>query len=536
MKINARLFFPALGVLVAIIIVLSLNLDQLQGSIDLIYSSCISNFGWLFIFVDICCLIFALWALFSKYRNVRLGGPNAKPKFSTLAWAGMMFTTSCGAWLIVYGFLEPLYCVSQEAVAANGTIANTYELGQMYAHFHWGMNAWCIYVPATIAIGYVIYNKRSKRTTLGESITMLPQKPWSRVLKYVINVIAICGAVLAPVISIGTGMPLLVQLAQTIFNIPEEGAIVVQIAILVIWVLTFGISVYLGLRKGIQRLSNLNVKLAFVFMGIFALLVGLVQVFSSEINSLGLLAENFLRLNTFTDPYGEGSFVKGWTFGYWACYFVYMPLMGVFTAKISEGRTLKEISFGLLILCSLGCWFAMATFGNFAINLDNAGVVDIAAILATGDEAGAVTAIMEQTPLPQVFMVVLFIILFIFLATTVDSSAFAAAEMTVIQEEFTEEQSAPRWMRVIWALVTAIIAFIIVQIGGAKAVRSLCYAAGLPLAIVAIFVIISAVKMIREDYIADLNASSNNDRIVIANKKEFADSNESEPSTPEEAS
>lgn len=514
MKINAKLFFPALGILVLIIAFLSLNLNQIQSQIDAIYNGCISNFGWLFIFVDICCLIFALWALFSKYGKIRLGGPDCKPKFSTLAWAGMMFTTSCGAWLIVYGFLEPLYCVSQDAVASTGTPSNVYELGQMYAHFHWGLNAWCIYVPATIAIGYLIYNRGSKRTTIGESLAILPDRKWSKILRYAINVIAICGAVLAPVISIGTGMPLLVQLAQTIFSIPDEGKVVVQIVILIIWILTFGISVYLGLRKGIQRLSNINVKLAFIFMGVFALLAGLVQVFSSEINSLGLMAENYLRLNTFTDPYGEGSFVKGWTFGYWACYFVYMPLMGVFTAKISKGRTLREISFGLLVLCSLGCWVAMATFGNFAINLDNAGIVDITAFLASGDEAGAVTAIMEQTPLPQVFMIVLFIILFIFLATTVDSSAFAAAEMTVIQEEITQEESAPRWMRIVWAVITAIIAFIVVQIGGAKTVRSLCYAAGLPLAIVAIFIIISAVKMIRDDYSAKTIASDGETEII----------------------
>ncbi len=144
MKINTKLFIPALSVLVLIIAFLSFNLEQLQSQIDAIYNGCISNFGWLFIFVDICCLIFALWALFSKYGKIRLGGPDCKPKFSTLAWAGMMFTTSCGAWLIVYGFLEPLYCVSQDAVASTGAASNVYELGQMYAHFHWGLNAWCI--------------------------------------------------------------------------------------------------------------------------------------------------------------------------------------------------------------------------------------------------------------------------------------------------------------------------------------------------------------------------------------------------------
>lgn len=500
MRIKRELFIPAMAILVIVIAFLSINLSVLQEGIDAIYDSCIANFGWLFIAVDICCLIFALWAMFSRYHDVRLGGPDCKPRFSTLAWAGMMFTTSCGAWLIVYGFLEPMYCVSQDAIASSGAVSSTYELGQMYAHFHWGMNAWCIYVPATIAIGYILYNRKARSATVGEGIRAVTSGKWGKVVRYAANIIAICGAVLAPVISIGTGMPLLVQLTQDIFGFSDDARVPIQIAILVIWILIFTISVYLGLRRGIQRLSNINVKLALAFMAVFAVLAGLVQVFASEVNSIGLLFENYVRLSTYTDPYGEGSFVKGWTFGYWACYFVYMPLMGVFTAKISKGRTLREISIGLLVLCSLGCWFAMGTFGNFAINLDNAGIVEIAAFLSSGDEAGAIIAIMESTPLPHVFMVVLLIILFIFLATTVDSSAFAAAEMTVVQEEFAEEASAPRWLRIVWAFITAAIAFVVLQVGGAKAVRSLCYAAGLPLAIIAVFIIISAVKMIKEDY------------------------------------
>ena len=125
----------------------------------------------------------------------------------------------------------------------------------------------------------------------------------------------------------------------------------------------------------------------------------------------------------------------------------------------------------------------MGTFGNYAIELDNAGAIDIASYLAVGDEAGAVIAIIGQTPLPHVFMAVLLVILFIFLATTVDSSAFVAAEMTVIQSE-NEESSAPRWLRILWAAAIAVFAFAILQVGGATAVRSLCYTAGLPLAIV----------------------------------------------------
>ena len=233
-------------------------------------------------------------------------------------------------------------------------------------------------------------------------------------------------------------------------------------------------------------------------LAVVGIMAGLFKVFFAEINTIGLLFNNFIRISTYTDPYGTGSFVRGWTISYWACYFVYMPLMGVFNAKISKGYRLKEIAFGQLVLCTSGCWFAMATFGNYAMNLQVSGKVDIAGFLADGNEADAVLAILENMPFSKIMMVILLFISFIFLATTMDSSAFSAAEMTVKQGK--ENSLAPRWLRVVWAVVAVIMAFVLLQVGGAKAVRSLCYITGLPLAIIAFFIIISVIKMLKKDY------------------------------------
>lgn len=498
MRIDKKLFFSSLVILIAIIIAISTNLSAIQSSIDAIYSGCISAFGWLFIFADICCLVFSLWLMFGRYKDVRLGGEGCKPVFSTLSWAGMMFTTSCGAWLVVYGFLEPIYCASQDAILAGEGVGKAYELGQMYAHFHWGPNAWCIYVPISIAIGYVLYNRGGREATVSAPIRNIMHKKWGKAVGIVTDVIAICGVVVAPVISIGTGMPLLTALVQNIFGVSDTYRVAIQVIILTIWVLIFGVSVYLGLNKGIKRLSNVNITVAFIFMAVFGVAVGLIRVFSSEINTVGLFIQNFIRMNTYTDPYGSGGFVNGWTFSYWACYFVYMPLMGVFNAKISKGRTLRQIAFGQLVLCTLGCWVAMGTFGNFAIKAQMDGIVDVAGFLSNGDEAGAIIALINMFPFSKVFMVILLVIAFIFLATTMDSSAFVAAEMTAIQAN--TDNLAPRWLRVVWAAVAAMIAFVVVQAGGAKAVRSVCYIAGLPLAVIAFLIIYSVYKMLTDDH------------------------------------
>lgn len=413
----------------------------------------------------------------------------------------MMFTTSCGAWLVVYGFLEPVYCAADPAFQAEALSIQAMELGQMYAHFHWGPSAWCIYVPVSIALGYLIYNKH--KPTAGLSDACLA--PFSggkhpvlaKGFSVVVDVVAVIGAVLAPVISIGTGMPLLTALIQDLLKLPTSSTVYVQIAILVIWTLIFGGSVFFGLKKGIKRLSDANVVMALVLMLMVGLFTGMKFVFSSELNTIGMLFQQYPRIATYTDAFGDGTFVRGWTSSYWACYFVYMPLMGVFNAKISKGRSLKQFVFGQLILCSLGCWFAMATFGNFSMKLVMEGVVPVAEILKDQGEAAAILAILQAMPLSKIVTVFLLIVCFVFLATTMDSSAFAAAEITYRRRN--EEELAPRWLRILWAGIACVVSFVLLQIGGFKVVRSICYMAGLPLALLLYLIIAGVIKLLKAD-------------------------------------
>lgn len=500
-NVEAKKMIPSLIILLTIIGICLYNLKIIQDSIGAVYDACIANFGWFFIIADLCCLVFSLWIMLGPYRDIRLGGESCKPIFSTASWAGMMFTTSCGAWLIVYGFLEPIYCSAQAPFQLTPLSTQAYEFGQAYAHFHWGPNAWCIYVPISIAIGYVLYNRGNKEVSISGACGSLLNKKSGKLIGNIVDIISICGVVIAPIISIGTGMPLLVALVEKIFGVSDEYSTILSSVILCVWICIFGISVFLGLNKGIKRLSNINVTIAFILMVVVGLITGVSYVMSSEINTLGVLLNNYLRMNTYTDAFGSGSFVRGWTVSYWACYFVYMPLMGVFNAKISKGRRLKEIAFGQLILCTLGCWVAMGTFGNLAMKYQTSGVVDVAAFLENGNEVGAMMAILNNMPFSKLMLIILLVISFIFLATTMDSSAFAAAEMTAKMEN--DESLAPRWLRITWAVVASALAFTLLRIGGVKAVRSLCYLMGLPLAVVSFLVMASAIKMLRKDHASD---------------------------------
>lgn len=497
MKLDWKKFLPSLFIILIILILVTVNLEKVQTSITDVYDFLIGKCNWFIILSNITAMLFSLYMMFGPYRNVRLGGPDAKPAFKTIPWAAMMFCTSCGAWLIVYGFLEPIYCAAQTAFPIEANTAQAFEYGQMYAHYHWGPNAWCIYVPASIAIGYILYRGGKAEGSVGEACSPVLKGKSGNLFKWLIDILSILGAVISPVISIGTGMPLLTILLQDLFNIPDSSISMLQIVILSVWVFIFSISVYLGLKRGIKNLSNINIGLSLILMLAVGAMTGIFKVFSAEISTVGLIADNYFRLLTYTDAFGSGSFVKGWTVSYWTTYFVYMPLMGVFNAKISKGRTFKEIVFGQLVLCTLGCWVSMGTFGNYTMKLQVEGIVDVAGILNTQGEAAAILAILKTMPCSKIMIFAVLAICFIFLATTMDSSAFTAAEMTV--KHTGSEELAPRWIRVVWTVIACVVAFTLLRVGGFLAVRTVSVITGIPLAIIMYLMILSLMKILKED-------------------------------------
>ncbi len=497
-KIDKYRFIPSVTMIILILTIVSFNLNKVQSAVDKTYYALSHQCSWLFIGANIAAFIFSIWVAFGKYKDIKLGGASAKPEYGTFSWISMMFTTSCSARLIVFGFVETIIYASAPPFEIEPFSLKAYEQAMAYTHYHWGINAWSLYVPASIAIGYMLYNRGETTVSMSAACKSVLKKNNNGVLGCIIDVIGTFGAVVAPVTSMGLGMPLLTILIQEIWGIGDEYTTVIQAAILIIWIAIFGTSVYLGLGKGIKNLSNINVVFAFSFMAIVGIfLVGPFEILKSEVNTLGNYTADFVRMITYTDPYGNGDFVGGWTVWYWAWLIVYMPLMGVFNARISKGRTLKQIALGQMVFCSLGCWVAMMTLGNYSIKLQQNGI-NIASILNNEGQPAAILAIVKTMPAPRFIMVSVAVLCFIFMATTVDSSSFVAAETTI--KHNSSDEHAPRIIRIFWAGITCIITFILLQVGGFNAVQMLALLVGLPLAILMFVVIISTYKMLKQDY------------------------------------
>ncbi len=495
MKLRFEILVPTIILVAIALVAVVVNLDAVQAGVDILYASVANQLSWVFVLSNCACVIFSLWAIFGKKAKTRLGGESDKPKYSTFAWFAMMFTTSCSAGLILFGFIEPLYYASAPPFELEPFTNTAWENAEMYAHFHWGINAWALYVPASIAIAYMFYNLKKKSVSVAEACEPVLKKQSKGLVGTIVDILSTFGVVVAPVTSMGLGLPLVILLVQTLFGIPQEYEGAIQIGVLLTWVVIFGVSVFLGLDRGIKNLSNANVVVAFAFMVIVGIMAGVFYIFKAEISSLGLYISNLIRMSTYTDPYGTGEFVASWTVWYWAWLTVYMPLMGVLVARTSEGRTIREVAIGLIVACSLGCFVAIMTLGNYTIEVQRSGIVDAAAILAEDGQAAAIVAILQTMPLPEVMMAALAILCFIFMATTVDSSSFVAAELSIRNSDV--HRFASRGVRLIWAAVACVITFVLLQVGGFSAVQTLALLVGLPLSIVMVIIIISAVKMLR---------------------------------------
>ncbi len=496
--IDRKRFIPVVLIIAVTLVLVSVSLEKVQTAVDGTYAMLSGNFDWLFVLANLCAFIFSIWLIVSPYGKIRLGGRDARADYSRFSWIAMMFTTSCSAGLLVFGFIETtIYSSTAVPFHAEPFSIEAYEGAAMYTHYHWGFTAWTLYVPVSVAISYMLYNRHEKQLTMSTACMPLLGRQARGPLGVVIDVFGTFGSLMAPVTSMGLGMPLLTLLLQRIFAIPDRYTDLLHIVILVIWVMIFGTSVYLGLNKGIKNLSNLNVTVAFAFMLFVGLLAGVFNVMRAEINAIGLYLQNFVRMIFYTDPYGDGSFVRNWTVWYWAWLIVYMPLMGVFNARISKGRTLREVAFGQMVFCALGCWVAMATLGNYAVRIQTKGIADIASVLQTEGQPAAILAILETMPMNKLMMVIVAVLCFVFMATTVDSSAYVAAESTYLHPDSTVQ--APRWCRVFWAAVVCTVTYVLLKVGGFNAVQTLAILLGLPLSVLMFMVIISAVKMLRSD-------------------------------------
>lgn len=454
-----------------------------------------THFGWLYLSAGVAPLVYAGWLAFGRFGQVKLGDEGEEPEYSTASWVAMMFTASMGASLIAWGFAEPIFYLETPPLGIEPHSSEAFEWAHMYPLFHWGVVPWAMYCLPTIPIAFALFVRKHKSLRISDSCSAVSVVD-NRFSRIVIDIFVIVGIVGGVATSLGFGVPLVSSLAVELLGVPDN--LVTQIGVILLWTMIFGTSAYLGLKKGIKVLADINLVLMFFVMFFILILGPTLYILTIATNSAGLMLDNFFRISFWTDPIDRGGFPEAWTIFYWAWWIAYMPMMGLFFARISRGRTIRQVVIGVIGLGALGTFMFLSIAGAYVLYLEGNGILDASLIMKEQGMANLVTAVIGQLPAPTFILTVVTVLSVIFYATTFDSAAYILASICTKDLPSHEEPAAPN--RLIWALGLGVMAIGLMVAGGIETVKSMSVVSSLPIIPIIFFMCYSLHKWLKQDF------------------------------------
>ncbi len=522
-KMDKRVFWPVLIVLLAIIIPVAASKEAAATMITNAFNWSTIPLGWAYlVFCLFCFLVLLYWAA-GRYGNVRLGGPDDEPEFKWFTWVAMLFCAGIGGGVLSWGFYESvnfldgapldigtLYAIDAAAGTGYNMVGSAkaliFEYAHMYPMFHWGFSAWAIYCIPTVPIAYMLFVRKRNVLRLSTACEPILGKYSRGPVGVIIDIFVVFGIVGAVGTTLAIAVPTVTGLAQAAFGLEVSNTGWIVYAVIGIWFAIFGTSVFLGLSKGIAKLSDINLYLALIFI-LYILIVGLFRGYTSFIfnlttNSFGLMLSEFFRISLWTDPYSVlsdgASFPQWWTIFYWAWWLAYAPMMGLFVARISKGRTIRQLVVAELVWGTIGTNTMFAVMGGYSMFLEWTGTMPLTEALAELGNVGTIVAVLETLPLSIPLMVLYVVLLFIFVSTTIDSSAYTIA--SVCSKDLKAEDQPARWHRLFWAVFLAALAIVLYGLEVQGVIQTLSLVAAVPLIPIFVILVLSGNKMLKEDF------------------------------------
>lgn len=446
--------------------------------------------SWLFVAAVNIFIGFALYFAFSKYGSIRLGGEGAEPDFSTMAWFAMLFSAGMGIGLMFFSVAEPMWHYLYPPHAeAGSTDAVRDAMGVTF--LHWGLHAWAIYAIVALALAFFAFNRNLPLSFRSVFYPLLGDRinGW---IGDVIDILAVLATLFGLATSLGLGAAQAGAGIEYVFGLMNTVNLQVLIIAGVTAVAT--ISVVLGIDKGVKVLSEFNIRLAGLFL-LFILVVGpTLYILGSFVQNIGHYVQNFPTFSFWTQTYEEGEFMSTWTVFYWAWWISWSPYVGMFIARISRGRTIKQFVLGVLIVPTIITFLWMSGFGGSALFLETNGIADIAAAVET-DQTTSLFLLLDQFPLSIITSFLAIILVLSFFVTSSDSGSLVIDGLTS-----GGKLHAPVGQRIFWATTEGLVAAVLLLGGGLGALQAGAISTGLPFVIVLLVMCYSLQKGLHKEH------------------------------------
>ena len=479
-NISQSRFFLSIILLSIITTIVSLNSDISESFFLDLQASLSRYLGWMIILIANGFVVFSIFLIFTKYKDIRLGGPNAKPSYSYINWIAMLFSAGLGIGLLFYGVAEPIMHLNSYPGMIEGN--TSYNAGKAIglANLHWGLHGWAIYSLLGLCFAFASYNKNLPfrvSSLLGSKVS--ENKP----LAVFIDIIAILTTVLGVTTSLGLGTIQISSGLSYVFTIPET--FLNKIIIIILITLIGLTSVSLGLDKGIKRLSQVNMILATLLMGFIFIFGPTVFILNALIQNFGSYVNTLIESATWTEVYESTSWQDGWTLFFYTWWFAWAPFVSLFIARISYGRSIKEFIVGVLFVPSLIVFLWMGIFGNAAIYQVINETSQLNEIVSNNYTV-ALFALFDVYPISNIISILALIIIVTFFVTSSDSGALVASMLSSKKHVGIHDDS-PIVSRVSWAIILGIIAAVLLYKGGLTALQTSVVVCGVPFSIIVVF-------------------------------------------------
>lgn len=501
-KLAKWVFWPAAGIIVVFVLFATIFPATATDLFTGIQSNVIKWFGWYYVAAIAIFVVFALWIGLSRYGDIKLGKDEDEPEFSVMSWFALLFAAGMGIGLVFFGVAEPLNHFASPRPGVEGSPLVLAQQAMTQTYLHWGLHAWAIYVVVGVSIAYAVHRKNRPISIRWTLEPILGRKRVAGGWGNLIDVVALVGTLFGVATSLGLGV-LQISAGLEQANIVQATTMTQIGLILCIITLTI-VSVVSGVGKGMKWLSNTNLILAAVLMLVVLFTGPTLFLLREFVQSIGHYLQNVVGLtfNTLAFSGAEGeAWQAAWTTFYWGWWISWAPFVGIFIARISKGRTVRQFVAGVLLVPTTVGFLWFSVLGGAAIYRELFGSGGLIGDDGSVDTEGALFNLLGSLPGGTILTIGAILLIAIFFITSADSGALVMGMIS------TGGDVEPKnWLRIFWALAAAAVAIALLLANGLQAIQTAAILTAVPFSVVIILMCVATAKAFHLEHVALMRA------------------------------
>jgi choline/glycine/proline betaine transport protein len=471
LRVNPQVFFPSTALIFAVLLFATLFTETASTAFSTVQSTIIDTFGWFYTVSVAIYVLFILGLCFSRYGSVKLGPDDAEPDYSYTAWFAMLFSAGMGIGLLFYGVAEPVLHFTSPPVGEGGNVEAARKAMEI-TFFHWGIHAWSIYIVVGLSLAYFAYRHDLPLTLRSALYPLIGDRIYGPI-GHVVDTVAVLGTLFGVATSLGFGVTQVNAGLHYLVGIPD--ALWVQLTLIAGITAFATISVVSGLDAGIRRLSEANLGFG-LFLLVFVFLGGSsIFLLDAFLQNVGGYLQNIVSMTFQTYAFQDGDWKSSWTLMYWGWWTSWSPFVGMFIARVSRGRTIREFIGGVLLVPTVVTLLWMTIFGESAIQMILGGNGDMITQAVNESIPTALFAFLDQYPLSALSSGIATLVIITFFITSSDSGSLVIDIITA-----GGRTDPPVAQRVFWAVTEGTVAAVLLLAGGLSALQTASITTALP--------------------------------------------------------